>query len=40
VEAAFRTIAAEEPDRVRLVDASGAPDEVTKRLLAALGDLL
>lgn len=40
VETAFRLIAAEEPQRVRLVDASGAPDEVTDRLLAALTDLL
>ena len=40
VEAAFRIIAAEEPERVRLVDASGAPEEVTARLLDALGDLL
>lgn len=36
----FRTIAAAEPDRVRLIDASGAPEEVTARLLAALEDLL
>jgi dTMP kinase len=40
VEAAFRTIAADEPDRVRLIDASGTPQEVTGRLLAALEDLL
>jgi len=40
VEAAFRLIAAEEPERVRLVDASGAPEEVTKRLLAEVEDLL
>jgi dTMP kinase len=40
VETAFRLIAAEEPERVRLVDASGAPEEVTDRLLAALTDLL
>ena len=40
VDLAFRQIAAEEPDRVRIVDASGNPDEVTKRLLAALQDLL
>ena len=40
VEMAFRMIAAEEPERVRLVDASGSPDEVTGRLLDALGDLL
>jgi dTMP kinase len=40
VETAFRMIAAEEPDRVRLVDASGSPEDVTQRLLDALGDLL
>ena len=40
VETAFRLIAAEEPERVRLVDASGTPQEVTDRLLAALADLL
>jgi dTMP kinase len=40
VEAAFRIIAAEEPERVRLVDASGTPAEVTKRLLDAIADLL
>jgi len=36
----FRTIAAAEPERVRLIDASGTPDEVTARLLMALADLL
>ena len=40
VEAAFRIIAAEEPERVQLVDASGSAEEVTKRLLAALENLL
>jgi dTMP kinase len=40
VAAAFHIIAAEEPDRVRLVDASGARDEVTRRLLDAIQDLL
>ena len=40
VETAFRLIAAEEPDRVRLVDASGTPRTVTQRLLEAIGDLL
>jgi len=40
VELAFRMIAAEEPERVRLVDASGAPQEVTERLLDAIEDLL
>ncbi|HKP33768.1 MAG TPA: dTMP kinase [Sphingomicrobium sp.] len=40
VEAAFHIIAAEEPERVKLVDASGSPEEVTRRLLDALQDLL
>lgn len=40
VETAFRLIAAEEPDRVTLVDASGTPQEVTDRLLGALKDLI
>ena len=40
VDLAFRVIAAEEPQRVRIVDASGSPPEVTQRLLDALGDLL
>lgn len=40
VAAAFRQIAADEPDRVRLVDASGSPQVVTERLLGALADLL
>jgi dTMP kinase len=40
VELAFRLIAAEEPGRVRLIDASGQPDQVTKRLLDAIQDLL
>jgi dTMP kinase len=40
VAAAFRRLSADEPDRVRLIDASGAPDLVTTRLLAALGDLV
>ena len=39
VEKSFRAIAAEEPERVRLIDASGSPDQVTARLLAALDDL-
>ena len=39
VETAFRLIAAEEPERVILVDASGRPNEVTNRLLDALKDL-
>jgi len=40
VEAAFHIIAAEEPERVRLIDAAGSPEEVTQRLLDALQDLL
>ena len=40
VEAAFRLIAAEEPERVRLIDASGNPDQVTQRLLDTIADLL
>ncbi|HEU4695400.1 MAG TPA: dTMP kinase [Sphingomicrobium sp.] len=40
VETAFRLIAAEEPARVRLIDASGSPEEVTQRLLDAIADLL
>ena len=40
VDLAFRQIAAEEPERVRIVDASGGRDEVTRRLLDALQDLL
>ncbi|HJS39932.1 MAG TPA: thymidylate kinase, partial [Sphingomicrobium sp.] len=33
-------IANEEPGRVRIIDASGTPEEVTQRLLDALQDLL
>ena len=40
VDLAFRLIAAEEPERVRIVDAAGSPDEVTERLLDAISDLL
>jgi dTMP kinase len=40
VAAAFRIIAAEEPERVQLVDASGRPEEVTQRLVDAIADLL
>ena len=40
VDAAFRRIAEAEPERVRLVDASGSLEEVTQRLLAELADLL
>lgn len=40
VDLAFRLIAAEEPERVRIIDASGEPEEVTQRLLDAIADLL
>jgi dTMP kinase len=40
VEAAFQIIAAEEPERVKLIDASGAPEHATERLMNALADLL
>jgi dTMP kinase len=37
---AFARLAAEEPDRYRVIDASGAAEEVTERLLAELEDML
>lgn len=40
VDLAFRLIAAEEPDRVKLIDASGEPEAVTQRLLDTIQDLL
>ncbi|TPG21522.1 dTMP kinase [Sphingomonas koreensis] len=40
VAEAFRRFAAAEPDRVRLIDATGTPEAVTERLLAVLADLL
>jgi dTMP kinase len=40
VDAAFRILAAEEPERVQLVDASGPPEQVTARLIDRLKDLL
>ncbi len=40
VDLAFRQIAADEPKRVRLIDASGDPATVTARLISALEDLL
>ncbi len=40
VDLAFRQIAADEPDRIRLIDASGDPATVTARLMAALEDML
>lgn len=40
VNLAFRLVAAEEPERVRLIDASGSEAEVTERLLDCIRDLL
>jgi dTMP kinase len=40
VEAAFHIIAAEEPERVKLVDDCGSSEEVTGRLFEAIRDLL
>ena len=40
VDAGFRTMAIREPNRVKLIDASGPAATVTARLLYALGDLL
>jgi len=40
VDRAFEIIAAEEPGRVRLIDASGTKEEVTQRLLGAIRDFL
>ena len=40
VDAGFRAMGAMDPERVRLIDASGPPATVTARLLYALGDLL
>ena len=40
VDLAFRQVASEEPERVRVIDASGGPEEVTHRLLDAIADLL
>lgn len=39
VERAFHAIEANEPERIRLIDASGSAAEVTRRLLQALEDL-
>ncbi|MFN5758794.1 MAG: thymidylate kinase, partial [Sphingomonadaceae bacterium] len=36
----FRDMAAAEADRFRLIDAMGAPEAVSTRLMAALDDLL
>lgn len=40
VAAAFRELASRDPDRIRVINAEGAPEEVTGRLLVALADLL
>jgi len=40
VHDAFRRFAEEEPERVRLIDASGSPEEVTACLVTAISDLL
>ncbi|MGY4395903.1 dTMP kinase [Sphingomonas sp. UYAg733] len=40
VAKAFRGYAEHEPDRMRLIDASGSPEAVTEALLAGLADLL
>lgn len=40
VDAGFRAMAEREPDRVKLIDASGSEATVTARLLYALADLL
>jgi dTMP kinase len=40
VATAFRIIAAEEPERVKLIDGSGTAEKVTARLLDAIEDLL
>ena len=40
VAAAFRALAEAEPERFRLIDASGSPEAVTERLLDVIEDLL
>jgi len=40
VAEAFRSLALQNPDRYRVIDAEGTPEEVTERLLATLADLL
>jgi dTMP kinase len=40
VARAFESLAIREPDRFRRIDAAGAPEEVTARLVEALADLL
>lgn len=39
VRQGYRAIAAREPDRVRLLDAAGAPEEVAERVWGAVADL-
>lgn len=40
VAAGFAALAGSEPQRIRRIDASGSPEEVTSRLMAAIEDLL
>lgn len=40
VHDAFRQFAGQEPERIRLIDASGAPEDVTQRLVGAISDFL
>jgi len=40
VRAGFLAIAAEEPERVRVIDADGTPDEVAARVAAELADIV
>jgi dTMP kinase len=40
VRARYLALAASEPERVRVLDAAGAPDDVAARALAAIADLL
>ena len=36
----FRSMAAEDPDRFRVIDAAGSPSDVSTRIMSALGDLM
>ena len=40
VDTAFFSFAESDPERVRLIDATGNPDDVTQRMIAEIGDLL
>jgi dTMP kinase len=40
VAAAFAGLAEAEPERIRVIDAGGTPEEISERLLRELGDLL